>query len=159
MKKNLKHIASLALLSLVFMACSDKKEENSEKSVEGNSVQKEADSHEDAPKIEYAYRDMTVEEFAVFREDPGAFLLDVRTKDEFAFAKIDGAVNIDVLEDDFTSRALSEVDKSKSVYVYCHGGGRSADAAQILIDNGYQNVYNLEGGFQSWQAMHDSISE
>lgn len=158
MKKRLTQFASLMMISVIMTSCGEK-EASTEKKDSNSKSETNSDSLDQTPKIEYAYRDMTVEEFAVFHEDPSAFLLDVRTKDEFEFAKIDGAINIDVLEDDFTDRALAEVDKSKSVYVYCHGGGRSADAAQILIDNGYQNVYNLEGGFQSWQAVHADTLE
>ncbi|MHB1042464.1 MAG: rhodanese-like domain-containing protein [Eubacteriales bacterium] len=34
--------------------------------------------------------------------------------------------------------------------VYCRSGRRSAEASQILVKNGYQKVFNLEGGIMNW---------
>lgn len=43
------------------------------------------------------------------------------------------------------------------VVLYCAAGGRSQRAAQMLIDMGYQQVYNL-GGFCDWQAAGGTIT-
>jgi len=75
-------------------------------------------------------------------------LLDVRTPDEFANEHIAGAVNISVqtLPD-----RLSEVPRDIPVVIYCHSGNRSAQAARILSDAGYTNLYDL-GGINAWTA-------
>ncbi|MBX3084493.1 MAG: rhodanese-like domain-containing protein [Anaerolineae bacterium] len=75
-------------------------------------------------------------------------LLDVRTPDEFASEHIAGAVNISVqtLPD-----RLSEVPRDIPVVIYCHSGNRSAQAARILSDAGYTNIYDL-GGINAWTA-------
>jgi rhodanese-related sulfurtransferase len=36
--------------------------------------------------------------------------------------------------------------------VYCAGGGRSAAACEFLSRSGFENVFNLEGGFMSWSG-------
>jgi rhodanese-related sulfurtransferase len=36
--------------------------------------------------------------------------------------------------------------------VYCRSGNRSASAAQILVENGYQQIYDL-GGIKDWVAQ------
>ena len=74
-----------------------------------------------------------------------AIVIDVRTSQEFASGYIDGAINIPV--DNIES---IEYDKDTVIIVYCASGMRSANAAKTLIDLGYTNVYNLDGGLINW---------
>ena len=55
--------------------------------------------------------------------------------------------------DQLTAR-VGELPASKSarVLVYCRSGVESAQAAQTLLDLGYTNVWNLDGGMNAWQA-------
>lgn len=76
-------------------------------------------------------------------------VLDVRTDREFAGGHLANALNIDFYGDDFRQSIL-KLDKSKPVYVYCHGGGRSAEACEILSTNGFV-VIDLENGFKAWK--------
>ena len=78
-------------------------------------------------------------------------VLDVRTPDEFAEGHLVGAKNIDWNGQDFAIN-VNALDKSKPVMVYCRSGRRSADAAKYLRENGFANVYELEGGIQAWTA-------
>jgi thioredoxin 1 len=77
-------------------------------------------------------------------------LIDVRTAEEVAEGFIPGARFIDFYDADFTKKA-SELDKTKPVFVYCKGGGRSAQAADQLRQLGFMEVYDLKGGFMSWE--------
>lgn len=77
-------------------------------------------------------------------------LLDVRTPDEVKEASIPGALNIDYKSDDFESR-VSELDKSKTYYVYCEAGVRSAKAGKIMLQQGFKSVYSLKGGIRAWE--------
>ena len=43
-------------------------------------------------------------------------------------------------------------DKSAKITVYCRSGNESAIAAQTLIDLGYTNIDNLDGGMTAWTA-------
>jgi thioredoxin len=49
------------------------------------------------------------------------------------------------------------IDKDKPVYVYCLGGGRSSAAAAKMKEMGYQQVYELQGGINSWKSANKSI--
>ncbi|MEP7284819.1 MAG: rhodanese-like domain-containing protein [Chloroflexota bacterium] len=76
-------------------------------------------------------------------------LIDVRTADEYASGHIAGAINIPVqtLPDQ-----LTEVPHGKPVIVYCHGGNRSGQAANILDKAGYTQIYDMQGGLIAWSG-------
>lgn len=96
-----------------------------------------------------AYNDMDVNAFSTFIANGDVQLLDVRTADEFADGHIPGAENIDVFDNNFVDIATKALDPSRPVAVYCRSGKRSADAATLLSEKGY-DVTNLEGGILAW---------
>ncbi len=76
-------------------------------------------------------------------------LLDIRTPEEFAQARLAGAVNIDYYAADF-GRKLGELDPETTYVVYCRTGRRSASAVQIMQDLGFQRIYEIDGGIARW---------
>ena len=95
------------------------------------------------------YKNVTAEEFKdLLKTNPGT-LVDVRTAEEFKGGYIRGAINIDYFSPTFKDD-ISTIDKSKPVYVYCRSGNRSGKAMLILQDLGYNEVYNLIGGYSQW---------
>lgn len=79
----------------------------------------------------------------------GAFFLDVRTPKEFARGAIPGAVNIPV--DELRGR-LGELPRGRKIVVSCGSGLRSYIACRILRAAGFQDVFNLSGGYRTYQA-------
>jgi len=77
-------------------------------------------------------------------------IIDVRTPEEFDSGGIDGAVNIDFWNPKFIDLVKSKFDKSIPVLVYCAGGGRSGMAAENLRKKGFKIIYDLEGGYESF---------
>lgn len=84
-------------------------------------------------------------------------LLDVRTNEEVASAKLENAMVIDFNGADFQKEAVSKLDKTKPVMVYCYSGSRSKAAADILRNQGYK-VYELEGGIASWKQENKAVT-
>ena len=82
-------------------------------------------------------------------EDPELALIDVRTAEEVAGGIIENSINIDWNGPDFKSN-VEQLDKSKPVVVYCMSGKRSAAASEYLVEAGFQQVFDLEGGYLSW---------
>lgn len=76
-------------------------------------------------------------------------ILDLRTEEETKGGMIDGAVNIPL--DELRER-LSELDRSKTVYVYCRSGQRSYIGYRILRSHGY-DVRSVSGGYILYQAV------
>ena len=79
-------------------------------------------------------------------------VLDVRTADEFADGKIENAINIDIYRGQGFIYEADALDKTKSYYVYCKAGGRSAQACSIMKDLGFEKTYNLVGGIMNWKG-------
>ncbi len=77
-------------------------------------------------------------------------ILAVRTKKEYQGGNIQGAINIDVLEDNFEAK-VQELDQDKTLLVYCRSGGRSVKASLILCNLGFKKVYNLSNGYMGWK--------
>lgn len=80
--------------------------------------------------------------------DSNALILDVRTAEEWAGGIISGATLLDFYDPEFQSKVL-KLSKSKTIYLYCLSGGRSAQAANYLRSNQYK-VVELKGGINAW---------
>ena len=93
----------------------------------------------------------------LIKENPGV-LLDVRTPNEVSNGYLENASFIDFYDEDFLEKA-SWIKKDQPIYVYCHGGGRSAKAANQLISLGFKEVYNLIGGYSKWKDNDFPIVE
>ncbi len=75
-------------------------------------------------------------------------LLDVRTGEENELGNIEGSINIPV--DDLRER-LNELPKDKKIIVYCGVGLRGYIACRILTQSGFKEVYNLSGGYKTYE--------
>lgn len=94
------------------------------------------------------WEEITIEQAAA-RRDAGAFMLDVRTDEEWAELHIPGATHIPL--DELENR-LSEVPTGQQIVVYCRSGNRSQPAAETLVKAGYTDVSSVDGGINDWKA-------
>ena len=102
--------------------------------------------------------DLTQQEWASkLAADNNAVVLDVRTPEETALGIIPNALVIDIYKGQGFIYELEELDKSKTYYVYCKAGGRSAQACSVMNQLGFKHTYNLIGGFSEWTGEIASI--
>jgi rhodanese-related sulfurtransferase len=90
-----------------------------------------------------------------FLNDEHGIIIDVRTEDEYESGKIPGSLNIDIYKGQGFIYEIEELDKSKNFYVYCAAGVRSANACGVMQQLGFENVFNLVGGFSNWDGPTD----
>lgn len=76
-------------------------------------------------------------------------LIDVRTSGEFEQGTIDGAMNLNILNGELANN-LGNLDKNQPVFIFCQMGGRSSQAAKLLQENGFIQIYELKEGYSSW---------
>jgi rhodanese-related sulfurtransferase len=76
-------------------------------------------------------------------------LLDVRESGEYATEHIVGSISIPLST--FNLEKIAQVG-GKPIVLCCQSGMRSNQAAQKLLDNGFSDVIQLNGGMSSWKA-------
>ena len=79
--------------------------------------------------------------------DRAAFLLDVRTPEEFAQGHIPDALNIPV---DELRHRLGEIPRDREIAAYCQVGQRGQLATRILLQSGFRAA-NLSGGYKTYR--------
>jgi len=81
-------------------------------------------------------------------------LIDVREAHEIEIADLPEHGQLRIPTGEF-ARRVSEIDPDTEVVVYCRSGARSAWAVAILLQHGYENVFNMTGGVLGWRLEVD----
>lgn len=123
----MKKLMQILGIALLFSSCSD------------NQAQQQGTGPEN----------VEVSRFKELVESGEGIILDVRTPEEVNGGFISGASTINFYDDDFSEK-INLIQKDKPIYVYCKSGGRSGQAADVLVKNGFAKVYNLKGGIMAW---------
>ena len=136
----MKNIVAILLLSIAFFVTTSCNTAN-------QSATEKSQTSVNAPKL------LSVAQFAQqLANTPNAVLIDLRTAEEIAqTGKIENATMIDFNGANFEAE-LAKLDKSKPTMVYCARGGRSGQAAKKMVDMGFSNVSDLDGGMMAWQG-------
>jgi len=97
--------------------------------------------------------DLSQEEWTKqLEEDNNSVVLDVRTQDEVDLGIIPNAIHIDIHKGQGFIDDIEKLDKTKTYFVYCRSGARSGQACSIMNQMGFENAFNLMGGFNDWQG-------
>lgn len=97
--------------------------------------------------------DLLQEEWvAELNKTDNGFILDVRTPEEVEDGYIPNATNIDIHLGQGFINEIEKLDKAKTYFVYCRSGARSGQACAIMNSLGFENAYNLLGGFMNWEG-------
>jgi rhodanese-related sulfurtransferase len=93
---------------------------------------------------------LTVDEFAA--------ILDGRS-DQFTVVNVhipyEGEVpntDLEIAYNEVETLTASLPDRDASIILYCRSGNMSADAAQALVDAGYTQIYDVQGGMNAWTS-------
>jgi metal-sulfur cluster biosynthetic enzyme/rhodanese-related sulfurtransferase len=90
----------------------------------------------------------------LLEREPDLFVLDVRTRGEFADGHIPGAHLIPVDELEEHLRELPA--KDAAILVTCAAGGRSVAACEMLAPHGFSRLLNLVGGMHAWRGPRET---
>ena len=84
-------------------------------------------------------------------------IVDVRTPQEFASGHIEGAINIDWRDASFSDK-IKKLKKKKTVLLYCRSGRRSLSAMNKMVELGFKDVHNMEGGVLEWGKKYKMVT-
>ena len=95
-----------------------------------------------------AYQKISTEEAYEMMASQEVVVVDVRTREEYDGGHIENAV---LVPNESIGSEMPEAlpDKESTLLIYCRSGRRSKDAAQKLLELGYQSVYDF-GGVIDW---------
>ncbi|MEM5529071.1 thiosulfate sulfurtransferase GlpE [Gammaproteobacteria bacterium AS21] len=83
--------------------------------------------------------------------DSGAILLDIRDQNSFLANHPSKALNLN--NDNFQS-LLNPLAKEQPILVLCYHGISSQGAAKFIAEQGFSDLYSINGGFEAWHASY-----
>ena len=101
------------------------------------------------------YQDISVSEFyGKLKGNPGMFILDVRTPEEYRELHIPDTSRIIPVGE--LKRRIDELKglDEEEIYVICRSGRRSVTASEILTSHGFKKVFNITGGIMEYRRMN-----
>ena len=139
-------LLSLTLTASLFIGCGRNNTESKDANTQTSS--------ESSSKIqsEEVSRDISIDESKkLINQGEVTLILDVRDADEFAKGHLKNAIQIPVKE---LKENLNDIEKFKDelVLVYCRSGKKSAEAINILKENGFKNLVHMKDGISKWDG-------
>ena len=89
----------------------------------------------------------TIEEAQLKLQSGTALFVDIRDYASHSEGHIEPSFHLDQSSID---TLIAQTPKDRPLVVYCYHGHSSQIAARLLVDQGFTEVYNLEGGYEAW---------
>lgn len=98
-----------------------------------------------------SFKHLSVNQLIQMRETQTVQIVDIRDGNSFGHGHIDGATN---LNNDNLADYISQADMDAPLIVVCYHGISSQNAALYLCEQGFDDVYSLDGGFTAWHEAN-----
>ncbi len=98
-----------------------------------------------------SYNCVSIDEAKALIDEKAVTLIDVRDPESFAESHIQNSINV---LDDNIEDFLKNAKKDQPLIVYCYHGNTSQGAAGFFAENGFKEVYTIDGGFEQWRLKH-----
>ena len=95
-----------------------------------------------------AFKCISVEEAKALIDEGGITIADVRDAGAYAASNIGNAIHI---QQNSIEEFLAATDKDQPLLVYCYHGHSSQGAADYFVNQGYEEVYSMDGGYEAWR--------
>jgi rhodanese-related sulfurtransferase len=94
------------------------------------------------------YADISVQQLSGMLENKDLTLVNVHIPYEGEIPQTD----LFIAYDEIGGHLDQLPDKNATIVLYCRSGGMSTSAAEELVELGYSNVLEVDGGFNAWKA-------
>jgi len=101
------------------------------------------------------FQHISVADTAKLLADNKVVIADIRDEGSFAAGHIDGAYH---LTHGSLNSFMQQFEFDQPVVVVCYHGNSSQGAAQYLVQQGFERVYSMDGGFESWRTQLPYVS-
>lgn len=98
---------------------------------------------------------ISTREAAAIMTERKSLLIDIRDQQSFELGHIENAVHISNAN---ISEFVENSDMDLPLIVYCYHGNSSQPAAAYLSEQGFTEVYSIDGGFEYWAAEYPTVS-
>lgn len=98
-----------------------------------------------------AFKRISIDEAKVLIDAGGATIADVRDAGAHQSGSIANSINI---QQDNVDEFLASADRDKPLIVYCYHGHSSQGAADYFSEQGFVEVYSVDGGYAAWSARY-----
>ncbi len=95
------------------------------------------------------FQHLSVEQLKTMLDEQELVLLDIRDKASYQAGHIAGSMRLD---DRSITGFINETEKASAVVVVCYHGHSSQGAANYLAEQGFSDVYSLDGGYTAWAS-------
>lgn len=97
--------------------------------------------------MEEKFTEITPQQAWEMLQKEDAVLVDIRDAIRFIYGRPQGAFH---LTNHSYGKFMDEYDFDQPIIVSCYHGISSLNTAQFLVEQGYERVYSLKGGFEGW---------
>lgn len=103
-------------------------------------------------KIKMAtFSHLSVDEVNSKRHDENIIVIDIRDSEAYQAGHIPGAVHFDKNE---LNTFMQNTDKKQAIIFYCYRGISCQTVAQYFSEQGFTEIYSMDGGFEAWQQRY-----
>lgn len=106
------------------------------------------------PKNAEGYTDISVEQLKLALADKDFSLINVHIPYEGELPQTDAFIPYNEIEANLSQLPAA---KDARIVLYCRSGRMSTEAAPFLVNLGYTNVVEVDGGMQAWQAAGNEL--
>jgi thiosulfate sulfurtransferase len=94
-----------------------------------------------------SFKQVSVDEAKQLIEAGDITILDIRDSQSYSMGHISNAIHAEGID---INSFIIEKEKEKPLLVYCYHGHSSQTAAKYFMENGFSDVYSMDGGYTAW---------
>lgn len=97
------------------------------------------------------YKCISIHEAHTLIQTKSVTLLDIRDPASYTEKNIKNSINI---SNENVQNIIATADKNKPLIIYCYHGNSSKSAAEYFYNEGFNESYSMDGGFEEWRQAY-----
>jgi thiosulfate sulfurtransferase len=106
--------------------------------------------------VKESFKHMNIDKAKEFIDTKNVTIVDIRDKNSFIEGHIANAISV---SDENIEQFITSTDKNIPLICYCYHGISSQNASNYFTENGFTEVYSIDGGFEEWNSTHPVVTD